>query len=66
MKKGNSGPEPQSQTLIYSVKAKAGVRIGVSVIGRARTGKVTFRIIGKDGKVLYECSGDSRVMAAPS
>ena len=61
--KGQFGPEPQSQTLSYSVRAEAGVKLGVCVSGRVKTGKATFRIIGKDNKVLYEHTGDSRMMA---
>jgi hypothetical protein len=61
--KGQLGPEPQSQTLSYSVQAHAGVKLGVSFTGRVKTGKATFRLIGKDNKILYEHSGDSRIMA---
>ncbi len=61
--KGKFGPEPQSQTLTYPVQAPSGVKLGVAVSGRVKTGQATFRLIGAHGKVLYEYVGNARMTA---
>jgi hypothetical protein len=49
------------ETVNYSVQAEAGVKVGVAVTG-VKTGKEVFRIAGKNDKILYEYSGDARMM----